>query len=80
MCKGQILEEDLGALNFDRIIYVGDGGEDYCPTTHMRQGSDTVLARNNFALAKKIATTPIKAKLREWESDEHVLRISKEIL
>jgi pyridoxal phosphate phosphatase PHOSPHO2 len=80
MCKGQILEDVLGALKFDRIIYVGDGGGDYCPTTRMRQGSDTVLARNNFALAKKIATTPINAKLREWESGEDVLRIFKEIL
>eukprot|EP00978_Attheya_sp_CCMP212_P025869 scaffold84063_cov36-Attheya_sp.AAC.1 len=42
MCNGQILEEVLGVLNFDRIIYVGDGGGgDYYPTTRMRQGSDT---------------------------------------
>jgi pyridoxal phosphate phosphatase PHOSPHO2 len=79
MCKGAILEEVQVLKRHDRVIYIGDGGGDYCPSTRLRKG-DTVLARRNYVLSQKIAAEPIQADVREWETGGDVLRTLQEIL
>ena len=78
MYKDQILQEVLCAFEFDRIVYVVDGGSSYFPATRMRH-SDIILERKEFLLVQRISATLINAKLREWESDMDVLKIFKDI-
>jgi len=47
LCKGEVLGELLGGGRFDRVCYVGDGGNDVCPS--LRAGSGAVaLARARY--------------------------------
>ena len=36
------------------MVYVGDGGNDFCPSASLTTAGDVVLARRGFRLAKKI--------------------------
>jgi len=60
MCKGQELTRYLDAhrqsdnTEFDRIIYVGDGSNDFCPVLCLRR-QDVVLCRRSLGLERKIA-------------------------
>lgn len=57
MCKGDELDAWLeahgGKDSFDKIVYVGDGGNDFCPLLRMREG-DLGLVRKNYELEKRI--------------------------
>lgn len=58
MCKTSILQRARRELGLDfiedlRTIYVGDGGNDFCPSLSLTAG-DLVLARNGFTLQKLI--------------------------
>ncbi|KAG6378325.1 phosphatase phospho-type [Boletus reticuloceps] len=60
MCKGQELMRYLDAhrqsdnTEFDRIIYVGDGSNDFCPVLRLRR-QDVVLCCRFRGLERKIA-------------------------
>jgi len=56
MCKGEELDAFLERHKpvFDRIIYVGDGSNDYCPIIRLRS-QDMVLCRRYRGLEKRIA-------------------------
>jgi len=79
MCKGQILDEyvksrsDDGIL-FKKIVYVGDGRNDYCPILRLRS-KDVAAVRKGYFLAKKLndpdaekAAAKIAASIHYWES------------
>jgi len=55
MCKGDELDAFLERHQpaFDRIIYVGDGSNDYCPVVRLRS-QDKVLCRRYRGLEKRI--------------------------
>ncbi|KAK2464235.1 hypothetical protein APHAL10511_003692 [Amanita phalloides] len=68
MCKGQELDAYLARrnLHFDRIVYVGDGSNDFCPVLRLRQ-QDLVLCRNSWGLSKRIAKEGgLKCKVKYW--------------
>lgn len=44
LCKGAVLERVRAALGPERIIYVGDGGGDFCPACDLGPG-DSLLCR-----------------------------------
>lgn len=44
LCKGMVLERVRAALSPDCVVYVGDGGGDFCPACDLRPG-DAVLCR-----------------------------------
>ena len=47
LCKGAVLEKLLMAGRYRRLVYVGDGGNDFCPSC--RTGpSDVILARRSY--------------------------------
>ncbi|CAM9662140.1 unnamed protein product, partial [Discosporangium mesarthrocarpum] len=58
MCKGSIVDGLLRGSSgkaeriFDTVIYVGDGGGDFCPTLRLRE-RDLVLARGGGTSGKK---------------------------
>lgn len=57
MCKGDELEAWVAAHGgkeaWDKIVYVGDGGNDYCPLLRMRKG-DLACVRKGFELGGRI--------------------------
>ncbi|KAK9899431.1 hypothetical protein P389DRAFT_48499 [Cystobasidium minutum MCA 4210] len=78
MCKGEELEAYIeqhgGRSAFDRIVYVGDGSNDFCPLLRLKS-TDLALVRFDFALARRIAkqgesagmTVPVKYWDGAWE-------------
>uniref|UniRef100_A0A7I4BDY8 Uncharacterized protein n=1 Tax=Physcomitrium patens TaxID=3218 RepID=A0A7I4BDY8_PHYPA len=79
MCKGLILDSvRLGSsenLN-KRVIYIGDGGGDYCPSLKLIHG-DHILARHGFPLLKflKANIGSVKANLHEWTTARDVEKL-----
>ncbi|KAH8920649.1 hypothetical protein BT69DRAFT_1265366 [Atractiella rhizophila] len=74
MCKGEeltrYLEEYGGVDRWSKILYVGDGANDYCPVLRLRP-QDSVICRKYRGLEKAIATGPqrgyeLKCKKRDW--------------
>ncbi|KAJ3550101.1 hypothetical protein NM688_g5110 [Phlebia brevispora] len=55
MCKGEELEAFLARHQpaFDRVIYVGDGSNDFCPILRLRS-QDILLCRTYRGLARRI--------------------------
>ncbi|KAK8853277.1 hypothetical protein IAR55_003981 [Kwoniella newhampshirensis] len=85
MCKGAELDDYLaeqgGKDSFDKIVYVGDGENDFCPLLRMRKG-DLACVRKGLELDKRIKEEGEKAGLKvdvkyweqAWQIDEWVER------
>lgn len=82
MCKGRILDgllRDHGA--FAHVLYVGDGGGDFCPSAHLT-ARDVVFARaddadgKSYGLLKKLRANPerVQARVVPWSSGEDIFR------
>lgn len=79
MCKGDELEAFLKRhkSTYDRIIYVGDGANDFCPVLRLRS-QDLVLCRRHRGLEKLIApyeqegrlTCQVRYWAGAWEVEE----------
>jgi len=71
MCKGQELDAFLERHKpeFDRVIYVGDGSNDYCPVIRLRS-QDMVFCRRYRGLEKRIAEDGekdgLKCQVKYW--------------
>jgi pyridoxal phosphate phosphatase PHOSPHO2 len=68
LCKGQVLSKIQTTLGSDdRVLYIGDGGNDLCPCLRLRE-CDFVAARNDFRLEKCLQqnSTTLKAKVTYW--------------
>jgi len=78
MCKGDELDAFLKrSPAYDRVIYVGDGTNDFCPVLRLRS-QDMVLCRRYRGLEKRIAQEGEKEGLQcatrywagAWEVEE----------
>ena len=58
------------------VIYIGDGGGDFCPTLKLGE-DDHVMPRKNFPLHHLISKSsmPIKARVHEWVDGEELNKI-----
>lgn len=70
MCKGAELEAFLerngGRETFERIIYVGDGGNDFCPVLRLGTG-DVAFVRKFRGLQTRIAKEGgVRAGIKYW--------------
>ncbi|XP_030953123.1 thiamine phosphate phosphatase-like protein isoform X3 [Quercus lobata] len=79
MCKGLVIDQIQASVSDSgkkRIIYLGDGNGDYCPTLKLGE-NDFVMPRKNYPLWKHIHGKPklIKAKVHEWSTGEELERI-----
>lgn len=66
---------------YSRILYVGDGCNDYCPGTIMKEG-DILFPRKDFPLHQKLYHKGdhkyLQCALKEWETGDEILNaISK---
>lgn len=77
MCKGQIVERIQASLTKEgkkkKIIYLGDGIGDYCPTLNLKE-ADFVMPRKNFPVWDLINQnrTLVKAEIHEWTNGEEL--------
>ncbi|KAH7565450.1 hypothetical protein JRO89_XS09G0208400 [Xanthoceras sorbifolium] len=85
MCKGLIIERIQASLAKEgqkkRIIYLGDGSGDYCPSLKLKE-EDHVMPRKNFPLWDLIFTNPIriKAEIHEWTDGEELEKVLLQII
>ncbi|GKV35725.1 hypothetical protein SLEP1_g43954 [Rubroshorea leprosula] len=77
MCKGKIIERIQASLEGKKkIIYLGDGSGDYCPSLKLSE-ADYMMPRKNFPVWDLICRNPmlIKAEIHEWCDGEDLNRI-----
>ncbi|MBA0836466.1 hypothetical protein Goarm_008680 [Gossypium armourianum] len=82
MCKGVIIERIQACLEGKKkIIYLGDGSGDYCPSLRLGEG-DYVMPRKNFPVWDLICRNPmlIKADIHEWSDGEDLERVLLDII
>lgn len=86
LCKGDVLEQfvkrqaDAHNVIYDKIFYVGDGGNDFCPILRLGM-MDFGLARQGFQLQKRIRSAidsgdyKIEAKPKFWVDGDELKQI-----
>ncbi|KAK9072015.1 hypothetical protein SSX86_008447 [Deinandra increscens subsp. villosa] len=80
LCKGFVMNRIQDPTSQDTkkrvIIYIGDGGGDFCPTLKLRD-VDHVMPRKDFPLHHLISTSsiPIKPNVHEWSNGEELNKI-----
>ncbi|CAK9211661.1 unnamed protein product [Sphagnum troendelagicum] len=85
MCKGLILNSIQGKTTSGstrrEVIYIGDGGGDFCPSLQLQKG-DHVLARKGFPLLKRLQENQnvVKATVHVWSSASDVEAILSDLL
>ncbi|XP_076012436.1 pyridoxal phosphate phosphatase PHOSPHO2 [Genypterus blacodes] len=82
LCKKNVLEVYLseksnGGVEYERIFYVGDGRNDFCPATCLR-GNDVVMPRRGYTLEKLLKRqtdeAPLRARVAAWSSGSDILK------
>ncbi|KAF7212722.1 pyridoxal phosphate phosphatase PHOSPHO2 [Nothobranchius furzeri] len=85
LCKRKVLElylseKTAGGTDYERIFYVGDGGNDFCPTSCLRE-NDVVMPRLGFTLEKLLArattqegSPSVRANVVVWSSGSKILQ------
>ncbi|XP_071722138.1 thiamine phosphate phosphatase-like protein isoform X2 [Rutidosis leptorrhynchoides] len=80
LCKGFVINQMQDLISEDGkkqvIIYIGDGGGDFCPTLKLGEQGH-VLPRKNFPLHNLIlnSSVHIKPTLHEWDNGEELKKI-----
>ncbi|KAI3868572.1 hypothetical protein MKX03_003792 [Papaver bracteatum] len=84
MCKGLIFDRIKAEAYADgkkRIIYLGDGKGDYCPSLMLEQ-SDRLMPRKDYPLWELIISDPslIKAEIHEWSNGKEQEQILLQLI
>ncbi|OAY36531.1 inorganic pyrophosphatase 1 [Manihot esculenta] len=84
MCKGLIIERIQASIAKEgnkKIIYLGDGVGDYCPSLKLTE-ADYLMPRKNFPVWDLICRNPmlIKAEIHEWTDGEELERVLLQII
>lgn len=96
LCKGKILDEFIAAraqagVVYDRIVYAGDGNNDFCPILRLSE-HDLACVRDKYACLQLVQTVQagkpipvtgqiynIKAKIVVWNSGTDILNAIKNL-
>ncbi|KAK8664334.1 hypothetical protein V6N13_084127 [Hibiscus sabdariffa] len=82
MCKGMVIERIQASLEGKkRIVYLGDGIGDYCPSLKLG-ATDYMMPRKNFPVWDLICRNPvlIKAEIHEWSDGEELEKVLLQII
>lgn len=91
LCKKKVLEQYLDDqfkrdVEYQQIFYVGDGGNDLCPTSCLR-GCDVVMPRKGYTLEKLLSrqesqqdNVSLRAKVVAWSTGTEILEQLKKSL
>ncbi|CAG8493922.1 549_t:CDS:2 [Paraglomus brasilianum] len=76
LCKGHELRQLLNLREYDNVVYVGDGVNDYCPSLQLRD-TDVVCVRKGRTLEKLIIDnySSVRAEIKFWNDADDVLEI-----
>jgi len=78
LCKKDVLA--TYSTEYDRIVYVGDGLNDICPSLGL-SANDVVIARKGYYMANHINDSgTLKASLHVLEFDDTIVKVVQDIL
>ncbi|NWV66971.1 PHOP1 phosphatase, partial [Malurus elegans] len=91
MCKNKILSEYLAqrareGAEFRKVLYVGDGANDFCPSSGALGEEDVAFPRKGYPMHRMILEAQerqsgtFRAAAVPWESAEEVARFLQELL
>ncbi|KAF9578796.1 hypothetical protein BGW38_005239, partial [Lunasporangiospora selenospora] len=90
ICKGQEMDKLLlsptgSPVAPKRILYVGDGRNDYCPGLRLRHHDDLYFVRRGRSLERYFETGPgvpnaIRGKIVYWERPSEILRELQQVI
>ncbi|XP_007539362.1 pyridoxal phosphate phosphatase PHOSPHO2 [Erinaceus europaeus] len=82
LCKNVVLVEFVDqqlqqGVNYTRIVYIGDGGNDVCPVTSLKK-DDVAMARKGYTLQKTVTRMsqnlePIASSVVIWSSGIEII-------
>ncbi|XP_004634830.1 pyridoxal phosphate phosphatase PHOSPHO2 [Octodon degus] len=82
LCKNVVLVEFVDkqlqqGVNYMRIVYIGDGGNDVCPVTFLKK-DDVAMPRKGYALQRKLARMsqdlePMDSSVVAWSSGVEII-------
>lgn len=85
LCKGFVLQEfikkqEMVGVKYDKVAYVGDGGNDYCPALRL-SANDIVFPRKDYKLDLKISENAekVKASVVRWQEGFDIINHLKSI-
>ena len=72
--KDHIKEREKAGVVFSKVMYVGDGGNDFCPTLRL-SANDYIFPRVSFSLHKRIEkqSDQVKAQVVPWTCASSIL-------
>nr|CAD7198169.1 unnamed protein product [Timema douglasi] len=90
LCKGRILEEYVReraeqGIHFSRIVYVGDGENDMCPSLRLSE-KDLTFPRERFSFHKMIISNvdghgkKIKAGVHPWSTGKDIINVLQNVV
>lgn len=91
LCKGSVLQQLKQNLNISsdaatatcthRLIYLGDGGNDFCPST-LLAADDWLLVKRNFTLDTLVTqhADRIKAQVHRWDTQAEAAVLYQQFL
>lgn len=70
------IQDSIAEDNNKRIIYLGDGSGDYCPSLRLKE-RDFMMPRKNFPVWDLICKDPllIKAEIHGWSDGEELEQV-----
>lgn len=82
-CKTKKLNEYLGGKKYDVVIFVCDGGNDYCYANSLQE-KDYVFCRKDFGLYKRLYKRDmiknLKCNVKVWENGFEIIDELKKII
>ena len=82
-CKGLELEKFLKDKNYEKILFVCDGGNDFCPAKKLMKKGDIVFPREGHRFLKRIEIenlkNDLKCEISPWKTGEDIINKLKEI-
>lgn len=80
LCKGEVVDIMLrNKYNGWRLVYVGDGGNDFCPVSRMSEDC-VALVREGFSLHKRVNERGVRAEVKLWKTADELQRVVESLL
>ena len=84
-CKSHEIKKFLKEKNkhYDKILYIGDGSNDFCPTKKILKHGDIVFPRADYSLMKILSTmgdkSQISCEIFPWKSADEIINKLKDL-
>ncbi|XP_004375593.1 pyridoxal phosphate phosphatase PHOSPHO2 [Trichechus manatus latirostris] len=82
LCKKAVLVEFIDnqlqqGVNYTQIVYIGDGGNDFCPVTFLKK-NDFAMPRKGYSLQKTLSRMsqnfdPVESSVVVWSSGVEII-------